>query len=124
MIVQIKQKECKLLGDRQRSYDVVSKRPLDFKLVIQVMLKPKWETRFAYRLELTSTVEQGSSTFHAIQSKVRVYLTSLWQFSCLMNDTLMLNSTFVDGTVEILDVEITKLRKSRIPIIKVRMELQ
>ncbi|GJS80041.1 putative reverse transcriptase domain-containing protein [Tanacetum coccineum] len=142
-IVQIKQR-MQAARDRQKSYADVRRKPLEFQVGDRVMLKvspwkgvvrfgkrgklnPRYIGPFkvlakvgtvAYRLELPQQLSRVHSTFHVSNLK-----------KCLSDEPLAVpldeihiddKLHFVEEPVEILEREIKKLRRSRIPIIKVR----
>ncbi|GJY35735.1 putative nucleotidyltransferase, ribonuclease H [Tanacetum coccineum] len=142
-IVQIKHR-MQAARDRQKSYADVRRKPLEFQVGDRVMLKvspwkgvvrfgkrgklnPRYIGPFkvlakvgtvAYRLELPQQLSRVHSTFHVSNLK-----------KCLSDEPLAVpldeihiddKLHFVEEPVEILDREIKKLRRSRIPIIKVR----
>ncbi|GJV24426.1 putative reverse transcriptase domain-containing protein [Tanacetum coccineum] len=101
-IVQIKQR-MQAARDRQKSYADVRRKPVG---------------TVAYRLELPQQLSRVHSTFHVSNLK-----------KCLSDEPLAVpldeihiddKLHFVEEPVEILEREIKKLRRSRIPIIKVR----
>ncbi|GJY81202.1 putative reverse transcriptase domain-containing protein [Tanacetum coccineum] len=141
-IVQIKHR-MQAAHDRQKSYADVRHKPLEFQVGDRVMLKvspwkgvvrfgkrgklnPRYIGPFkvlakvgtvAYRLELPQQLSRVHSTFHVSNLK-----------KCLSDEPLAVpldeihiddKLHFVEEPVEILDREIKKLRRSRIPIIKV-----
>ncbi|GKB08719.1 putative reverse transcriptase domain-containing protein [Tanacetum coccineum] len=130
--------------DRQKSYADVRRKPLEFQVGDRVMLKvspwkgvvcfrkrgklnPRYIGPFkvlakvgtvAYRLELPQQLSRVHSTFHVSNLK-----------KCLSDEPLPVpldeihiddKLHFVEEPVGILEREIKKLRRSRIPIIKVR----
>ncbi|GJR29670.1 putative reverse transcriptase domain-containing protein [Tanacetum coccineum] len=130
--------------DRQKSYADVRRKPLEFQVGDRVMLKvspwkgvvrfgkrgklnPRYIGPFkvlakvgtvAYRLELPQQLSRVHSTFHVSNLK-----------KCLSDEPLAVpldeihiddKLHFVEEPVEILDREVKKLRRSCIPIIKVR----
>ncbi|GJX96670.1 hypothetical protein Tco_0352468 [Tanacetum coccineum] len=137
--------ECKLLVIAQKITPMRVVKPLEFQLVIEFMLKvvtlvkvrnvletgkvmnPRYIGPFkvlakvgtvAYRLELPQQSSRVYSTFHVSNLK-----------KCLSDEPLAVlldeihiddKLHFVEEPVEILDCEVKKLRRSRIPIIKVR----
>ncbi|GKA94392.1 putative reverse transcriptase domain-containing protein [Tanacetum coccineum] len=142
-IVQIKHR-MQAARDRQKSYADVRRKPLEFQVGDRVMLKvspwkgvvrfgkrgklnPRYIGPFkvlakvgtvAYRLELPQQLSRVHSTFHVSNLK-----------KCLSDEPLAVpldeihiddKLHFVEEPVEILEREIKKLRRSRIPIIKVR----
>ncbi|GJX32679.1 putative reverse transcriptase domain-containing protein [Tanacetum coccineum] len=142
-IVQIKHR-MQAARDRQKSYADVRRKPLEFQVGDRVMLKvspwkgvvrfgkrgklnPRYIGPFkvlakvgtvAYRLELPQQLSRVHSTFHVSNLK-----------KCLSDEPLAVpldeihiddKLHFVEEPVEILEREVKKLRRSRIPIIKVR----
>ncbi|GJR03844.1 putative reverse transcriptase domain-containing protein [Tanacetum coccineum] len=142
-IVQIKQR-IQAARDHQKSYADVRRKPLEFQVGDRVMLKvspwkgvvrfgkrgklnPRYIGPFkvlakvgtvAYRLKLPQQLSRVHSTFHVSNLK-----------KCLSDEPLAVpldgihiddKLHFVEEPVEILDREVKKLRRSRIPIIKVR----
>ncbi|GJU27990.1 putative reverse transcriptase domain-containing protein [Tanacetum coccineum] len=142
-IVQIKHR-MQAARDRQKSYADVRRKPHEFQVGDRVMLKvspwkgvvrfgkrgklnPRYIGPFkvlakvgtvAYRLELPQQLSRVHSTFHVSNLK-----------KCLSDEPLAVpldeihiddKLHFVEEPVEILEREIKKLRRSRIPIIKVR----
>ncbi|GJY62097.1 putative reverse transcriptase domain-containing protein [Tanacetum coccineum] len=130
--------------DRQKSYADKRRRPLEFEVGDKVMLKvapwkvvvrfgkrgklnPRYIGPFqiierigpvAYRLELPQEVSRVHNVFHVCNLK-----------KCLSDDTLVIpleeiqlddKLNFVKELVEIMDREVKQLKRSRIPIIKVR----
>ncbi|GJW00938.1 hypothetical protein Tco_1556189 [Tanacetum coccineum] len=130
--------------DRQKSYADKRRRPLEFEVGDKVMLKvapwkgvmrfgksgklnPRYIGPFriierigpvAYRLELPQELSQVHNVFHIFNIK-----------KCLSDDTLVIpleeiqlddKLNFVKEPVEIMDREVKQLKRSRIPIIKVR----
>nr|GEU45515.1 putative reverse transcriptase domain-containing protein [Tanacetum cinerariifolium] len=141
-IVQIKQR-IQANRDRQKSYADVRRKPLEFQFGDQVMLKVspwkgvvrfgkrrKLNSRYirpfkllakvgtiAYRLELPQQLSRVHSTFHVSNLK-----------KCLSDEPLAVpldeihiddKLYFVEEPVEIMDREVKRLKKSRIPINKV-----
>ncbi|GJR23147.1 putative reverse transcriptase domain-containing protein [Tanacetum coccineum] len=142
-IVQIKHR-MQAAHDRQKSYADVRRKPLEFQVGDRVMLKvspwkgvvrfgkrgklnPRYIGPFkvlakvgtvAYRLELPQQLSRVHSTFHVSNLK-----------KCLSDEPLAVpldeihiddKLCFVEEPVEILDREVKRLKRSRIPIIKVR----
>ncbi|GKE27545.1 putative reverse transcriptase domain-containing protein, partial [Tanacetum coccineum] len=142
-IVQIKH-IIQAARDRQKSYADVRRKPLEFQVGDRVMLKvspwkgvvhfgkrgklnPRYIGPFkvlakvgtvAYRLELPQQLSRVHNTFHVSNLK-----------KCLSDEPLAVpldeiqiddKLRFVEEPVEILDHEVKRLRRSRIPIIKVR----
>ncbi|GJV40791.1 hypothetical protein Tco_1419231 [Tanacetum coccineum] len=130
--------------DRQKSYADKRHKPFDFQVGEKVMLKvspwkgvirfgkrgklnPRYIGSFkilakispiAYRLELPQELSSVHNVFHVCNMK-----------KCLFDETLVIpleeiqvddKLNFVEELVEIIDREVKRLKKSRIPIIKVR----
>ncbi|GJU76455.1 putative reverse transcriptase domain-containing protein [Tanacetum coccineum] len=103
--------------DRQRSYANVRRKPLEFQVGDRVMLKVS-PRKVAYRLELPEKLSSIHNTFHVSNLK-----------KCLSDESLVIpmkelqlddKLNFVEEPVEVMDREIKQLKRSRIPIIKVR----
>ncbi|GKA95017.1 hypothetical protein Tco_0817055 [Tanacetum coccineum] len=142
-IVQIRQR-LQAARDRQRSYANVRRKPLEFQVGDRVMLKvspqkgdirfgkrgklnPRYNRSFkilgwvglvAYTLELPEELKNVHTTFHVSNLK-----------KCLFDESLIIpmkelwlddKLNFVEEPIEIMDREVTQLRQSRIPIVKVR----
>ncbi|GJX24634.1 putative reverse transcriptase domain-containing protein [Tanacetum coccineum] len=130
--------------DRQKSYADKRRRPLEFEVGDKVMLKvapwkgvmrfgkrgklnPRYIGPFriierigpvAYRLELPQELSCVHNVFHVCNLK-----------KCLSDDTLVIpleeiqlddKLNFVEEPVEIMDLKVKQLKRSRIPIVKVR----
>ncbi|GJY98850.1 putative reverse transcriptase domain-containing protein [Tanacetum coccineum] len=109
-IVQIKQR-IQAARDRQKSYADVRRKPLEFQVLAKV-------GTVAYRLELPQQLSRVHSTFHVSNLK-----------KCLSDEPLAVpldeihiddKLRFVEEPVEIMDREVKRLKRNRIPIIKVR----
>ncbi|GJZ73882.1 putative reverse transcriptase domain-containing protein [Tanacetum coccineum] len=142
-IIQIKQR-MQVARDRQKSYADLKRKPMDFQVGDEVMLKvspwkgvirfgkrgklnPRYVGLFkvlekvgsvAYKLELPEELSRVHNTFHVSNLKkchadepLAVSLDGL-----RLNDKLQ----FVEEPVEIMDREVKQLRRSRVPIVKVR----
>ncbi|GJX93974.1 putative reverse transcriptase domain-containing protein [Tanacetum coccineum] len=142
-IVQIKQR-MQAARDRQKSYADLKRKPMEFQVGDKVMLKvspwkgvvrfgkrgklnPRYVGPFkvlekvgsvAYKLELPQELSRVHNTFHVSNLKkcyadepLAVPLDGLH-----FDDKLQ----FVEEPVEIMDHEVKRLKRSRIPIIKVR----
>ncbi|GJU27932.1 putative reverse transcriptase domain-containing protein [Tanacetum coccineum] len=115
-IVQIRQR-LQAARDRQRSYANVRRKPLEFQVGDRVMLKVS-PHKVAYKLELPEELSSIHNTFHVSNLK-----------KCLSDESLIIpmkelqlddKLNFVEEPVEVMDREIKQLKRSRIPIIKVR----
>ncbi|GJU22499.1 reverse transcriptase domain-containing protein [Tanacetum coccineum] len=115
-IVQIRQR-LQAARDRQRSYANVRRKPLEFQVGDRVMLKVS-PRKVAYKLELPEELSNIHNTFHVSNLK-----------KCLSDESLIIpmkelqlndKLNFVEEPVEIMDREIKQLKRSRIPIVKVR----
>ncbi|GJV23945.1 reverse transcriptase domain-containing protein [Tanacetum coccineum] len=113
-IVQIRQR-LQAARDRQRSYANVRRKSLEFQVGDRVMLKV---SPLAYKLELPEELSSIHNTFHVSNLK-----------KCLFDESLVIpikelqlddKLNFVEEPVEVMDREIKQLKRSRIPIIKVR----
>ncbi|GJZ91581.1 putative reverse transcriptase domain-containing protein [Tanacetum coccineum] len=115
-IVQIRQR-LQAARDRQRSYANVRRKPLEFQIGDRVMLKVS-PRKVAYKLELPEELSNVHNTFHVSNLKKCLSDKSLIipMKELQLNDKL----NFVEEPVEIMDHEIKQLKRSRIPIVKVR----
>ncbi|GJV50341.1 putative reverse transcriptase domain-containing protein [Tanacetum coccineum] len=113
-IVQIR-KPLQAARDRQRSYANVRQKPLEFQVGDRVMLKV---SPLAYKLELLEELSSIHNTFHISNLK-----------KCLSDESLIIpikelqlddKLNFVEEPVEVMDREIKQLKRSHIPIVKVR----
>ncbi|GJS13311.1 reverse transcriptase domain-containing protein [Tanacetum coccineum] len=142
-IIQIKQR-IQAARDRQKSYADLKRKPMKFQVGDKVMLKvspwkgvvrfgkrgklnPRYVGPFkvlkkvgavAYKLELPQELSRVHNTFHVSNLK-----------KCYSDDPLVVplgglqvdeNLHFVEEPVEIMDREVKQLRRSRVPIVKVR----
>ncbi|GJS60777.1 putative reverse transcriptase domain-containing protein [Tanacetum coccineum] len=113
-IIQIRQR-LQAARDRQRSYANVRRKPLEFQVGDRVMLKV---SPLAYKLELPEELNSIHNTFHVSNLK-----------KCLSDESLIIlikelqlddKLNFVEEPVEVMDREIKQLKRSHIPIVKVR----
>ncbi|GJU87835.1 hypothetical protein Tco_1295381 [Tanacetum coccineum] len=113
-MMQIRQR-LQAARDRQRSYANVRRKPLEFQVGDRVMLKV---SPLAYKLELPEKLSSIHNTFHVSNLK-----------KCLSDESLIIpikelqlddKLNFVEELVEFMDREIKQLKRSRIPIVKVR----
>ncbi|GJT10117.1 putative reverse transcriptase domain-containing protein [Tanacetum coccineum] len=142
-IIQVKQR-MQAARDRQKSYANLKRKPMEFQVGDKVMLKvspwkgvvrfgkrgklnPRYVGPFkvlkkvgavAYKLELPQELSRVHNTFHVSNLK-----------KCYSDDPLVVplgglqvdeNLHFVEEPVEIMDREVKQLRRSRVPIVKVR----
>ncbi|GJX57174.1 putative reverse transcriptase domain-containing protein [Tanacetum coccineum] len=142
-IIQIKQR-IQTARDRQKSYADLKRKPMEFQVGDKVMLKvspwkgvirfgkqgklnPRYVRPFkvlkkvgaiAYKLELPQELSRVHNTFHVSNLK-----------KCYSDDPLVVpleglqvddKLHFVEEPVEIMDREVKQLRRSRVPIVKVR----
>ncbi|GJR36805.1 putative reverse transcriptase domain-containing protein [Tanacetum coccineum] len=142
-IIQVKQR-MQAARDRQKSYADLKRKPMKFQVGDKVMLKvspwkgvvrfgkrgklnPRYVGPFkvlkkvgavAYKLELPQELSRVHNTFHVSNLK-----------KCYSDDPLVVplgglqvdeNLHFVEEPVEIIDREVKQLRRSRVPIVKVR----
>nr|GEZ71409.1 putative reverse transcriptase domain, ribonuclease H-like domain, aspartic peptidase domain protein [Tanacetum cinerariifolium] len=118
MIVQIKN-QLLTARSRQKSYADVRRKPLEFKVGDKVMLKVSpLKGPVAYKRELPRELQGIHNTFHVSNLK-----------KCLSDENLIIpfdevrideKLYFIEEPVEIIDREEKQLKKSRIPIVKVR----
>ncbi|GKE05534.1 putative reverse transcriptase domain, ribonuclease H-like domain, aspartic peptidase domain protein [Tanacetum coccineum] len=110
-IVKIRQR-LQAARDRQRSYDNIRRKPLEFQVGDRVMLK----------VSPHKVLRNVHNTFHVSNLK-----------KCLSDESLVIpmkelrlddKLNFVEEPVEIMDREVRQLKKSHIPIVKVRWKLQ
>nr|GFB72009.1 putative reverse transcriptase domain-containing protein [Tanacetum cinerariifolium] len=106
-IVQIKQR-IQAARDRQKSYENLKRKPMEFQVRDKVMLK----------LDLLEELSRVHNTFHVSNLK-----------KCYANEPLAVpldglhfddKLQFVEEPVEIMDREVKRLRNSRVLIVKVR----
>nr|GEW70123.1 putative reverse transcriptase domain-containing protein [Tanacetum cinerariifolium] len=142
-IIQIKQR-MQAARDRQKSYDDLKRKPMEFQIGDMVMLKvfpwkgvvrfrkrgklnPRYVRPFkvldkvgtvAYKLELPQELSRVHNTFHVSNLK-----------KCHADEPLAIpldglhfddKLHFMEEPVEIMDWEVKRLKRSRIPLVKVR----
>ncbi|GKA45012.1 putative reverse transcriptase domain-containing protein [Tanacetum coccineum] len=112
-IIQIKQR-IQAARDRQKSYADLKRKPMEFQVGDRVMLKVG---SVAYKLELPQELSRVHNTFHVSNLKkcysdepLAVPLEGLH-----IDDKLQ----FVEEPVEIMEREIKRLKRIRIPLVKV-----
>ncbi|GJT84062.1 hypothetical protein Tco_1058404 [Tanacetum coccineum] len=140
-VVLIKER-LKAARDRQKSYAYNRKKPLEFEVGDQVLLKMPWKgvVRFgkkgklasryvgpfeileriglvAYRLRLPQELSSVHDTFHV--SNLKKCLADANLHVPLGEVKIDKTLHFVEEPVEIMDREVKKLKHSRIPIVKV-----
>ncbi|GJR00028.1 hypothetical protein Tco_0523012 [Tanacetum coccineum] len=115
-IMQIRQR-LQAARDQQRSYANVRRKPLEFQVGDRVMLKVS-PRKVAYKLELPEELSNIHNTFYVSNLKKCLSAESL----IIPMKELQLNNKlkFVEEPVEIMDREIKQLKRSRIPVVKVR----
>ncbi|GJR69019.1 putative reverse transcriptase domain-containing protein [Tanacetum coccineum] len=117
-IIQVKQR-MQAARDRQKSYADLKRKPMEFEVGDKVMLKViKRVGDVAYKLELPEELSRVHNTFHVSNLKkchadepLAVPLDGLH-----FDDKLQ----FVEEPIEITDREVKRLKRSRIPLVKVR----
>ncbi|GJT50920.1 putative reverse transcriptase domain-containing protein [Tanacetum coccineum] len=117
-IIQIKNRLL-TARSRQKSYADVRRKPIEFDVGNMVMLKIIERIGpVAYRLELPEKLRIIHNTFHVSNLN-----------KCLADENLVIpleeiqlddKLHFIEEPVEIMDREVKQLKKSRIPIVKVR----
>ncbi|GKA41134.1 putative reverse transcriptase domain-containing protein [Tanacetum coccineum] len=115
-IIQIKQR-MQAARDRQKSYADLKRKPMEFQVGDKVMLKKGLE-EVAYKLELQKNRAGVHNTFPVSNMKKCHADEPL----AIPLDGLNLDDKlhFVEEPVEIVDREVKRLKKSRIPLVKVR----
>ncbi|GJS69957.1 putative reverse transcriptase domain-containing protein [Tanacetum coccineum] len=118
-IIQIKQR-MQAARDRQKSYADLKRKPMEFPVEIKYVgpfkvLEKVGEV--AYKLELPEELSRVHNTFHVSNLK-----------KCYADEPLVVpldglhfddKLQFVEETVEIMDREVKRLKRSRIPLVKV-----
>ena len=142
-IIQIKE-HLKTARSRQKSYADTCRKPLEFQVGDQIMLKvspwkgvvsfgkgnklsPRYVGPFkilerigpvAYRLEVPEELSGVHNTFHV--SNLKKIVTDETVVVPINNIRIDDQAQFVEQPVEILDREVKQLKKGYIPIVKVR----
>ncbi|GJW28753.1 putative reverse transcriptase domain-containing protein [Tanacetum coccineum] len=113
-IIQIKQR-MQAAHDRQKSYADLKRKPMEFQVGDKVLEKVG---EVAYKLELPEELSRVHNTFHVSNLK-----------KCYANEPLAVSLDglhfddklqFFKEPVEIMDREVKRLKRSRIPLFKVR----
>ncbi|GKF46715.1 hypothetical protein Tco_0136517 [Tanacetum coccineum] len=117
-IILIKQR-IQAAQDRQKSYADLKRKPKEFEVRDRVMLKVLAKVgKVAYRLELSQELRRVHHTFHVYNLK-----------KCYADEPLVMplegihvddKLQFVEEHVEIMEQEIKRLKRSWIPLVKVR----
>ncbi|GJY35300.1 putative reverse transcriptase domain-containing protein [Tanacetum coccineum] len=116
-IIQIRQR-LQAARDRQRSYANVRRKPLESSWADPCYLEVTPRSPVAYKLELPEDLSSIHNTFHVSNLK-----------KCLSDESLIIpmkelqlddKLNFVEEPMEIKDREIKQLKRSHIPIVKVR----
>ncbi|GKG22477.1 hypothetical protein Tco_0387780, partial [Tanacetum coccineum] len=104
--------------DRQKSYADLKRKPMEFEVGDKVMLKViKRAGDVAYKLELPEELSRVHNTFHVSNLK-----------KCHADEPLVVpldglhfddKLQFVEELIEIMDREVKRLKRSRIPLVKV-----
>ncbi|GKE02265.1 putative reverse transcriptase domain-containing protein [Tanacetum coccineum] len=113
-VIQIKQR-IQATRDRQKSYAYLKRKPMEFQVGDKVGL-------VAYKLELPQELSRVHNTFHVSNLKkchsdepLAVPLEGLH-----IDDKLQ----FLEEPIEIMEREVKRLKRSRIPLVKVRWNLR
>nr|GEU60234.1 hypothetical protein [Tanacetum cinerariifolium] len=113
-IIQIKQR-MQASRDRQKSYADLKRKPMEFQIKDRVMLKVlPWKGV----LELPQELSRVHNTFHVSNlKKCHADKPLVVQLDGLHVDDKL---HFVEEPIEIVDREVKRLKRSRIPLVKVR----
>nr|GFC48325.1 putative reverse transcriptase domain-containing protein [Tanacetum cinerariifolium] len=118
-IIQIKER-LKTARSRQKSYADKRRKPLEFKVGDRVLLKvSSWKgvVRFAYRLKLPQELSCVYDTFHV--SNLKKCLAEPDVQVSLDEIEIDENLHFVEEPIEIVERDVKKLKRRRIPLVKV-----
>ncbi|GJT42059.1 putative reverse transcriptase domain-containing protein [Tanacetum coccineum] len=144
-IIQIKQR-IQTARDRQKSYADLKRKPMEFQVGDKVMLKVG---AIAYKLELPQELSRVHNTFHVsnlkkcysddplvvpleglqvddklhfVEEPIEIMDHEVKQFQAVPLDGLHFDDKlqFVEEPIEITDREVKRLKRSRIPLVKVR----
>ncbi|GKB58512.1 putative reverse transcriptase domain-containing protein [Tanacetum coccineum] len=115
-VVQIKER-LKATRDRQKSYADNRQKPLENSFGDKVLLKVS-PRKVAYRLRLPQALMGVHDTFHV--SNLKKCLADVTLHAPLEEVKIDDKLHFVEEPMEIMDREVKKLKKRRIPIVKVR----
>ncbi|GKB08480.1 putative reverse transcriptase domain-containing protein [Tanacetum coccineum] len=113
-IVQIK-KRMQAARDRQKSYVDLKRKPMEFQVGDKVLETVR---EVAYKLELPEELSRVHNTFNVSNLK-KCYA---YELLAVPLDGLHFDDKlqFVEEPVEIVDCEVKQLKRSRIPLVKVR----
>ncbi|GJU62162.1 ribonuclease H-like domain-containing protein [Tanacetum coccineum] len=105
--------------DRQKSYADLKRKPMEFKVGDRVMLKVLAKVgKVAFRLELPQELSRVHHTFHvSILKKCYVDEPLVMALEGIHVDDKL---QFMEEPVKIMEREIKQLKRSRIPLVKVR----
>ncbi|GKF38180.1 hypothetical protein Tco_0118241, partial [Tanacetum coccineum] len=105
--------------DRQKSYADRKRKPMEFEVGDRVMLKVLAKVgKVAYRLELPQELSIVHHTFH--MSNLKKYYADEPLVMPLEEIHVDDKLHFMEEPVEIIEREIKRLKRSRIPLVKVR----
>ncbi|GJU88130.1 putative reverse transcriptase domain-containing protein [Tanacetum coccineum] len=118
-IIQIKQR-IQAAHDRQKSYADLKRKPMEFQVGVKVMLKGVVLERVgevAYKLELPEELSRVHNPFH-VSNLEKCHAD---EPLAVLLDGLNLDDKlhFVEEPVEIVGREVKRLKRSRIPLVKV-----
>ncbi|GKE03266.1 hypothetical protein Tco_1395284, partial [Tanacetum coccineum] len=117
-IIHIKQR-IQAVHDRQKSYADLKRKPMEFQVGDRVMLKVLEKVKsVAYKLELPQELSRVHSTFRV--SNLKKYYSD--ELLAVPLDGILIDDKlhFVEESIEIMNRDVKRLKKSRIPIVKVR----